>query len=155
GKGKDGKDAPGNKDKPVRIFASGNRILIASDDPQALELAQQIVNLYTRSPGKGDFQVIKLNNANAVEAAKALDEAFNGTTQNNQQTNRGGGSRFGGGGFGGFFDRFGGQGATTPTNPESNRIRVVAYPATNSLLVRATPLDMLSIRSLLAKALDA
>src|SRR5262249_18370441 len=40
-------------------------------------------------------------------------------------------------------------------NPTTNRIRVVADPATNSLLVKASPIDMLSIRRLLDKAIDA
>jgi type II secretory pathway component GspD/PulD (secretin) len=143
---KDAKDSrPGNADKPIRIFASGNRLLIASDDPEALALMQQIINLYTKYPGKGGFTVIRLKNATATEASKALDEAFNGP----KQTNAPGQQQ-----FGGFFGRFGGAAAQPPVNPEANRIRVVAYPATNSLLVRATPLDMLAIKSLLAKALD-
>ena len=39
--------------------------------------------------------------------------------------------------------------------PREDRIRVVADPATNALLVQASPLDMLTIRNLLAKQLDA
>src|SRR4029077_13356942 len=35
------------------------------------------------------------------------------------------------------------------------RIRVVADPASNALLVQASPLDLLTIRNLLAKQLDA
>src|SRR5262249_14127808 len=87
----------------------------------------------------------------ATDAAKILDEAFNGTkpqTGTGQQ----------GGSFTGFFSRFGGGGrdgaATPPSNPSANRIRVVADPATNSLLVRASPLDLLTIRRLLDKAID-
>src|SRR5215203_1728250 len=48
----------------------------------------------------------------------------------------------------------GGGGAPAVGDPEANRIRVVAYPATNSILVRATPLDMLMIRKLMADAID-
>ena len=148
-------DRPGSADKPIRIFASGNRLLILSDDPDALALASQLVSLYTRSPGKGAFEVLRLRNANATEAAKALDEAFNGPRQ--QQGGPGmGGGRGGGGGFNplSFFTQFAAPGASVSGSPEENRIRVVAYPATNTLLVRATPLDMLAIRSLLANALD-
>jgi len=97
---------PGSSDKPVRIFASGNRLLISSDDPEALSLVQQLVNLYTKSPGKGDFKVIKLINANATEAAKALDEAFNGP----KQPAAPGGGGPGGGPGGGFPGRPGGGG---------------------------------------------
>src|SRR5262249_39051612 len=53
-----------------------------------------------------------------------------------------------------FFGRFGGQNAAPPANPQPARIRVVADPGTNSLLVRASPLDMLTIRRLLEKAID-
>src|SRR5262249_19668712 len=86
---------------------------------------------------------------NATEAAKVLDEAFNGTRPANQQQQGGPG-----GGFG-FFGRFGGQGAAAPQNPTPNRVRVVADPGTNSLLVKASPLDMLTIRRLLEKAIDS
>ena len=141
-------DRKGSADKPVRIFASGNRLLIASDDPEALALMGQLVNIYTKSPGKGDFTVLKLQNANATEAAKALDEAFNGPKQ--AAPAGGGGGR--GNPFGAMFG--GPAAAAAPANPEANRIRVVAYPATNSLLVRATPLDMLAIKDLLFNALD-
>jgi len=138
----DKKGLPGSKDKPVRIFASGNRLLIASDDPDALALLARLIDLYTKSPGKGNFEVIRLTNANATDAAKALDEAFNTKTTTTTPA------------AGGFFGRFGAAAAAPPANPEANRIRVVAYPATNSILVRASPLDMLSIKDLLAKAID-
>ena len=46
-----------------------------------------------------------------------------------------------------------GAGGAAPA-PSGHEVRVVADTATNSLLVRASPLDMLSIRSLLARALD-
>jgi hypothetical protein len=139
---------PGTKEKPIRIFASGNRLLIASDDAEALALVQQLIRLYTTQPGKGAFQVLKLNHGDATEAAKALDEAFNGSKQQNNQPQQPFNP------WASYFARFGRQGAQPPANPEENKIRVVAYPATNSLLVRATALDMLAIKDLLAKALD-
>ncbi|NBO93014.1 MAG: hypothetical protein EBV06_11995, partial [Planctomycetia bacterium] len=149
---------PGDSDKPIRIFASGNRLMLASDDPDALALISQLINVYTKSPGKGDFTVLKLKNVSATDAAKALDEAFNGKGQQGGPGGGMGGGRGGGGGFnplgmimGGMM---GGGGPAAGGTEDANRIRVVAYPATNSLLVRATPLDMLMIRNLLAKALD-
>jgi type II secretory pathway component GspD/PulD (secretin) len=152
-------ERPGSKDKPIRIFASGNRLLITGDDPEAMALIQQIISLYTDPKNKGDFKVLKLINANANDVAKALDEAFNGHRPTTNPA-AAAAARFGGGpggrfgGPGGFFNPFAAPGATTPTNPADDRIRVVAYPATNSILVRATPLDFLAIRELLAKALD-
>jgi type II secretory pathway component GspD/PulD (secretin) len=151
-------DLPGSADKPVRIFASGNKLIMASDDPEALALVAQVINLYRKSPGKGDFTVLKLRNVSAVDAARALEEAFNGKPQ---QGGGGGGRGGRGGGAGGMLGgmmggmlggMLGGGGGVE--DPDANRIRVVAYPATNSILVRATPLDMLLIRKLLSEALD-
>src|SRR5439155_9762771 len=58
------------------------------------------------------------------------------------------------GGPGGFFGRFGAPGAAAPATPREDRIRVVADPGTNSLLVKASPIDLLTIRSLLDRAID-
>jgi type II secretion system protein D len=146
-------DRPGSKEKPVRIFASGNRLLIASDDPDALALVQQLVNLYTKG-GKGTFEIIKLTHANATDAAKALDEAFNGPPQRQQGTGGGFGGGRGGFPFGGFGGGFPGMMGGGGAPAAETRIRVVAYPATNSILVRATPLDMLEVKSLLRRAID-
>jgi type II secretory pathway component GspD/PulD (secretin) len=132
---------PGNPNAPINIMAFGNRLVITSDDPQALALVQELVRLLQTPGGEGDFEVIKLKNANATDAAKVLDEAFNGTKPTQQQ------------GIG-FFGQFGGRGVAPPPNPSANRIRVVADASTNSLLVRASPLDMLTIRRLLEKAID-
>ena len=146
-------DKPGRADAPVTITAFGNRLIVTSDDPQALALVQELVRLLTHTPGgEGDFEVVKLKNANATEAAKILDEAFNGTRRQSD-----GQSSERGGGFSSFFSRLGGgqQAPAAPPNPSANRIRVVADPATNSLLIRASPLDLLTIRRLLDKAIDA
>ena len=147
---------PGRPDAPLRISVIGNRLVISCDDPEALALANEIIRIMTQSPaGEGDYEVIRLRNAGAAAVAKILDEAFNGTGQAS-----GGGQQGGGGGIGGAFGgRFnpllslaGLGGASAQSTP--NRVRVVADPASNTLLVRANPLDMLSIKSLLEKALD-
>src|SRR5262249_12400162 len=83
-------------------------------------------------------------NASVTDAAKVLDEAFNGPKQGGAQQ----------GPVNPFFGRFGFGGAPPPPNPTEGRIRVVAYPPTNALLVRASPVDMLQIRQLIGKALD-
>ena len=144
-------DKKDNTLPPVTISAFGNKIIIASDDPAVLAMAQQLLRLITQTTaGEGDFEVIHLHNANAVEAAKLLDQAFNGpkptTTQQPQ----------GPGGFGRLFQRFAGQGAApeAPANPQPDTIRIVADPATNSLLVKAKPVDLLTIRYLLSKDID-
>ncbi|MBI3410657.1 MAG: hypothetical protein HY040_20160 [Planctomycetes bacterium] len=154
---------------PITITAFGNQVIVQSDDPDALKLAGELIRLFTQTPaGAGDFQYIRLKNASAVEAAKVIDELFNGSKQDNQGGNRrnfgpggfggGGPGGFGGGGPGGFgggggFFGGGGGGNQTPARKES--VRVVADSTTNSLLVKANPLDMLTIRRLLRDAIDA
>jgi general secretion pathway protein D len=129
-----------NKGAPIKITAIGNRLIITSDDPQALKTAQELVRYLTQPQGgQGDYEAIRLKNASAVDAAKALDEAFNGTKQTGPQA-----------GFPPFF----GRGAMMPSNPAPKTISVVAYPPTNTLLVRASPLDMIRIRQLLKNAID-
>jgi len=140
---------PGNKNSPVTITVVGNQLIITSDDPEALRMANSLVRLLSQSPkGEGDFEIIHLKNASATEAAKVLDEAFNGVKSTTQQQP--------GAGFGpaAFFNRFAQQQAP-PANPTAGRIRVVADVGSNSLLVRASPLDMLAIRRLLDKAIDS
>jgi type II secretory pathway component GspD/PulD (secretin) len=140
---------PAGKGAPIKITAFGNKLIITSDDPNALKTAQELVRLMTQPQGgTGDYDTIRLKNASATDAAKALDEAFNGPRQTTP-------TQQGFGGFGGrFFGPFAAAGATTPANPSPNTIRVVAYPPTNTLLVRASPLDMIRIRQLLKNAID-
>lgn len=145
---KEPKKLPGNQ-KPITITAFGNKLIVSSDDPQALALVQELARLLTQTTAtEGDFEVLRLQYADATEAAKVLDEAFNGPRQqnnNNNNNNRGGFP----------FGRFGGGGnASPPAEPRPDRIRIVADPSTNSLLVKASPLDLLTIRRLLGKALD-
>jgi type II secretory pathway component GspD/PulD (secretin) len=136
---------PGNEKMPIRIIAQGNRLLVMSSDPDAIRLVQRLVDLYT-AKGEGAFEVIRLRNADAIEAAKALEDVFNNPKEATTPFRPGG---FFGGGPGGF------RGLAPPAGtPTPDRIRVVAYPATNMLLVRASPLDMLAVRSLLKRALD-
>src|SRR5205823_3751063 len=98
------------------------------------KLVSDLIRLLTQtSGGEGDFEVIKLKNASAVEAAKVLDEAFNGPKQQPQQQ--------GGRGFNPFLQQ---MAPAAPTTPQPNTIRVVADPNTNSLLVKAKPIDMLT-----------
>jgi general secretion pathway protein D len=150
---KDTKDAKDKNAPPsITITAFGNKLLINSEDPQALRTVQELVRLMTQTTGgEGDFQVIRLKNANAVDAAKVIDDVFNGPKQQQPQQPQMGG-RFGG--RAAFFANFAAPGAAAPTGPHEDRVRVVADPATNSLLVRASPLDMMTIRRLLDKAID-
>ncbi len=70
---------------PVRITAMGNKLYIESDDKKALKMAQDLIQFYLRGGTDADFEVIPLKNANAIDAAKVLDEVFNGKPQQNQR----------------------------------------------------------------------
>jgi type II secretion system protein D len=134
---------------PIVITPAGNSIIISSNDPEALKMANSLIRLLTQSPkGDGDFEIIRLKNALAADAAKVLDEAFNGTKATPGQNVPAFGPAA-------FFRQFNQQQQSVPTNPTANRIRVVADAGSNSLLVRASPLDMLAIKRLLEKAIDS
>jgi type II secretory pathway component GspD/PulD (secretin) len=122
-----GKGGPGAKKpagKPVTLSAIGDKLIAASDDAEALALVQQLARLYQSPPSKGDLTVLPLKHGSAVEVARVLDEAFNG------------------------------RAGTGKTSPRQERVRIVPDRASNALLVRATPLDLLVIREVLARTLD-
>lgn len=127
------KDArPGKADAPITLTAFSNRLVVTTDDPQALALVAELFRMLQAAATAGDFEVVRLKNAKAVNAARILDEVFNGTRP--------------------------GRGGTTGAPAvavRADRVRVVADPDTNSLLIQASPLDMLTIRNLLSQALDA
>ena len=130
---------------PINITAFGGKLVVTSDDPEALKLVSELVRILTSTKaGPGDFEVIRLHYANAVDVAKILNEAFNAPKPVV--------AKGGGGGRGGQNQL---AAALAATAQHENRVRVVADPATNALLVQASPLDMLTIRNLLAKQLDA
>ncbi len=147
------KPPPVKKGK-ITIQGFGNKMVITSDDPKALDEAQQLIRLLVNTEaGPGDFEVLPLKTANAVEVAKILDEAFNGPK--NQQG--GGGGRGGPGlslpGIPGIMTSMMGLGSSGQTGRVEN-IRVVADGYTNALLIRAKPVDMLTIRRLIKNNLD-
>lgn len=159
-------DKPAPEQKPITITVAGDKLLISGGDPEAVALLSQLARIYTQEPkGEDQFEVIRLKNASAAEAAKVISEVFNGppVQQQPQQGNRGGNGG-GRGGFGGgrfaemaaqFLGQTAGAGATTPNNPATGRIRVVAEPSSNSLIVvKASPLDLFMIRKLLANAIE-
>jgi type II secretory pathway component GspD/PulD (secretin) len=100
---------------PLTLTVVGNKLVAACDDPQVLALIRELTRLVTKDGGAefGDFQILRLRAAFAMDMAKLLQEAFNG-----------------------------------PEFGPLGRARIVADPATNSLLVQASPLDMLSIKRL-------
>jgi type II secretion system protein D len=142
------KTEPKGKGAPVTITAAGGRLIIESDDPVALNRVTDLVRLLTKDPGAGDFTVLRLKNANAVEIAKLMDQWFNGTQPQNQQQQQG---RFP---FPFPLPFGGGQQQTTPAADNTSKVRIVADPNSNSLLVRASALDIMTMKSMLDKVLD-
>ncbi|OWK45672.1 secretin N-terminal domain-containing protein [Fimbriiglobus ruber] len=160
--------------KPVTITIAGDKLIINSQDPEALEIVTQLARLLTAQPkGEQLFEVIRLKNVAAEDAAKVISEAFNGPAPQGGMGGGGGGGRggrgggggggFGGGGFGGFgglgalFGGLGGGpgGDGVPGSPAAGRVRVVADKTSNSLIiVKASMLDLLTIRHLLRNAVD-
>jgi type II secretory pathway component GspD/PulD (secretin) len=120
-----GKKQPG--ERPITITAFGNRLVIASDDPEAMALAVELVRLYTDPAAReGNWQLIRLKHVSAGTVAQTLYEAFNGPPP----------------------DRAGGKGL-----PQADRLSVGVYPSGNLVLIKATPLDLLTVRQLVS-ALD-
>jgi hypothetical protein len=141
----------------VTLTAFGNKLVVISEDRAALALVSELVRLLTSNTATaGDFQIIRLKRANALEVAKLLDEAFNGF----KSAGGGKGAKFGvPGGFEGLGGPGGGSPAQFAGNPAASRAReertrVVADPATNALLIKASPLDFLTIRNMIEKQLD-
>ena len=126
---------PAKGGAPITITAFGNRLIVTTDDPQAMALVVELTRLLQAPAGEGDFEVIRLKHAQAANVAQVLDDVFNG-------------SRPAKGGLGG-----GSMGPGTGL-ARAERVRVVAEPITNTLLIKASPLDVITIRNLLSKALD-
>jgi type II secretory pathway component GspD/PulD (secretin) len=118
------------------VLRRGKEMLIKGIKPQPRS---------TTATGAGDFETIQLKHARAGDIAKLLDEAFNGPKAAGSPA-----------GATGAHSPPPGEGKATTggATTHTDRIRVVADPATNVLLVRASPLDMLTIRRLVEK-LDA
>ena len=150
-------------DKPVVITAFGNRIIISSEDPDAIAVVRNLIRvLVNTEAGPGDFEVIRLRYANASEVARVLDEAYNGAKRGGGGGGPGGRGQGGGGGpqaGGGILGTMmsgliGGGGGGGGGTSRDEIIRVVADPATNSLLIRAKPIDLLTIRRLVTNSID-
>ncbi|HWY88828.1 MAG TPA: hypothetical protein VNX28_19100, partial [Gemmataceae bacterium] len=73
-----GGETKGKAGAPINITAFGGKLVVTSDDPEALKLVSELVRILTSTKaGPGDFEVIRLHYASAVDVAKILDEAFN------------------------------------------------------------------------------
>jgi type II secretory pathway component GspD/PulD (secretin) len=131
---------------PIIITAFGNKLIVTSGDPKALKLVQELALLLTRTApmGEGDFEVIHLKHGSAIDIANVLDEAFNGPKSSDggkgEQHSRPGGM---------MMKMMMGLQPDGGRPARVDRIRVVADPSINAVLVKASPSDMLTIRALL------
>jgi type II secretory pathway component GspD/PulD (secretin) len=121
------KKAPADA-KLITLTPAGKRLVVACDDPQAMVLVRELVAKLT-SPEARDFEIIRLRNGRAAEVARSLDQLFND-------------QRAG-------FEPDGKRGDAV------KKVQIVADPVTNSLLVKAAPLDQFLIRKLIVNALDS
>jgi hypothetical protein len=156
------RSGPAEQGPPLTITAVGNRLILHSNDPQALALAEGLVRLLTKSPGgdvhglarllteslgEGEIDILRLKNARASEAALILDQLFNGPRPPVNGPPLPGGVNL-------FFGPTGAPGVPAPAYPVADRIRVVAEPRTNALLVWAQPRDLVTIRRLVEQSID-
>ncbi len=150
--------------KPDIIFSViGNKLVITGDDPKDVQLAYEMLQLFTNTSSKPEERsdIIRLKSISADDAAKVLNEVFNGPAAGAQGAAPGGRGGGGGGGIGALFNPaqlLGGLvgGGSAPTDPKAGRIRVVSEKSSNSLIVvRASELDMITIRYLLRNTMES
>lgn len=148
---------PAGADHPPVIVVAGDRLIISGGDPQYRDelarMARIILSAQNDPKAIERYDVIRLKNVTAEDAARTIHEVFNGPPQQGQPQR----GQPQGGRFNPFamLAQFSGAGATAPTDPSAGRVRVVAEKTSNSLIVvKASPLDMVRIRQLLEKAID-
>jgi type II secretion system protein D len=108
-------------------------------------MATELARLLKRSPTSGSFEVIPLEHASAADAAKILDEAFNNAKpQNQNQQNP----------FFRGFNPFMFQQQQQQQTTKEPRVRIVADTGSNSLLVKANPVDMAEIKRIIRESID-
>jgi hypothetical protein len=143
------KTAPGRMAgrPPVTLTAVGDQLVITGDDPAAVARAYELARLILVDKGQ-EYRAFHLQYANATDVARVLDEWFNGPPKKTTglalspllaalaQRGRGG------------------RNAPPPPPPEPPRVRVVAVPETNSLLVRGTALDLVAVQRVIESAID-
>lgn len=144
------------KKPDVVITVVGNKLVITGDDPKDVQLAYELLNLYRTSDKATErYEVIRLKNISAEEAAKVINEIFN-VSQQQQQQNQ---NQRGGGGIAAALNPLallGLGGGATPADPKAGRVKVVAEKSSNSLIVvKASELDLFTIKDLLKKAIDS
>ncbi len=135
---------------PVTLTAVGDQLVIAGDDPAAVARAYALARFILEDKGQV-YRAFRLHYADATEVARVLDEWFNGLPKSQRPPAvnpllaalalRGRGRR-------------GGPPTPPPPPPEPPRIRIVPDPENNTILVRGTALDLISVQRVLESAID-
>jgi general secretion pathway protein D len=145
------------KKPDVVITVIGNKLVISGDDPKQVQLMYELLSLY----GRGDkaterYEVLRLKNIAAEEAAKVINDVFNNPNPGQPAQQQGG---RGGGGLAAALNPLsllGLGGGAAPADPKAGRVKVVAEKSSNSLIiVKASELDVITIKDLLKKAIDS
>jgi hypothetical protein len=139
---------PQQSGAPVTLTAIGDRLVISGDDPAAVERAYELARMLVEDKTQ-ESRAFHLQYADATEVAPVLDEWFNGPPKRSSNPalsplvaalmQRGRGGR---------------NAPPPPPPPPPPRVHVVAVPESNSLLVRGSALDLLSVQHVLETALD-
>ncbi len=131
---------PGDAKRPIFIasMSRANGVVLGSDDPEALDFAEQILAYLTKD-GDTNYEIIPLKNSNAQIVRDTLDELINGKRQQNNPMQ--------------MMMPFGGGGNMREqiTGPV---VRLAADKRTNSLLVRAPRQVAVTIRRFVETELD-
>jgi hypothetical protein len=138
-------------DKPasVEIRVLGDRLLLISDDPEVLDFAARLARMLAKvRVEEVRTEAFRLKHTSAMATAMLLSEVCNGPrpTMGNPANN-----------VINLFAGLLGQQPWPPTYgpPRPDRVRIVPVPATNSLIVQATPTDLERIRTMLESGLDS
>jgi hypothetical protein len=110
----------------------GDRLVITGDDPAKVALAYDLARMLVKGQGNEPYKVFRLRNANAADAARVIGEWFNGVAP--------------------VGDSDPARSAAAAAKP---RVRIVAEQTSNSLLVRASAMDLMSIQRILETVIDA
>jgi hypothetical protein len=140
-----------SKSASIQIRVFGDRIVLMSDDPEALALATGIAHLFAHVRlEERRIEVFRLKHAPAMATAMLLSELLNGQrpAANSPANN----------GLNLLASLFGQQPPPAPALlalPGEQRVRIVPVPATNVLMIQATTSDLGRIRTMLESGLDS
>jgi type II secretory pathway component GspD/PulD (secretin) len=169
---RDEKKEPPKKKGGIVLIPFGGQISVKAEDPEDQKLIEQLIDLITAKTGNEEFEVIKLKHTNAIEVAKLLDEMYNGPRhpqqpqqpqqqvqpqqppQQPQQQPQGGPPV---GGYGGGHSPHSSSSSSSSSSTGSStfdRIRVLADPNLNAVLLRAAPIDAVTIKKLIRDQID-